>query len=478
MKKKIKEQKLYNYTTRKSNVINVSLIYPNSYYVGMSNIGFHSIYHLLNLNEDINLSRFFFSQSSQNKLYSPDKAFNLNQSDVILLSQSFELDCLNFINILTHNNINPLKTKRKETAPLILAGGIFPTINPEIYYDIVDAVFFGEIEAYSDFFLQSIRSVKTVCKENICRDVYSYFNYEAGRALLPSVPDITSESIPAHSVIISNDTSFKDYFLVEISRGCKFNCSFCLVTNLYREFRFYSKHQILNLVDKALEYTDKIGLISALTTEHPDLEEIVTEINRRGGLVNFSSLRIEKVDSKMLNLMKLNKQNTLTIAPESASPSIKKVIGKNILDDKIFEVIENSLDYNIKKVKIYFIIGFETETEKDIDKNIEFIKNVREVLLKKAGKTKTMPRIIISVSPFIPKPHTEMKDTKTHTIKEIKRRAYYIKKHILPLGGIDFHLESPQLSHAQKILSKGNKDIGQLLIKIAKEGKSLRYLSK
>ncbi len=377
-----------------------------------------------------------------------------------------------------HNGIAPLKAQRNESDPLILAGGVFPTINPDIYYDIVDAVFFGEVEAYSEFFIQSLRRVKTDVKEKIIGDIYSYFDYRENRASLPSVPDITSDSIPAHSVIITDNTSFKDYFLVEISRGCKFNCSFCLVTNLYKDFRFYSKHQILKLVDRALKHTNKIGLVSALTTEHPELESIVSEINKKGGIVNFSSLRIDKVDDRMLRLMEINQQNTLTIAPESASKSIKKLIGKNIIEDKIFEVIQNSIDYNIKKIKIYFIIGFETEADDDIKANINFIKKVREVLVKKAGKSKTMPRIIISISPFIPKPYTEMKDVGTHTIKEIKRRVSFIKKNVLPLGGIDIHLESPKLSKIQTILSNGNKYLGQFLVKIAKEGKSLRYLLK
>ncbi len=443
----------------------------------MSNIGFQAVFNYLNNEENFLVSRFFHNYSDEKKLFSLDKHFNLNQYDIILLSQSFELDLFNFIEILIHNGINPDKNKRNRNDPFIGVGGIFPTMNPSIFLNIADVIFFGEIEPYSDFFIETINEIETKGKEHIINKVNDMFKLNLqSNNFIPIISNITETSIPAHSVIITNNTSFEDYFLIEISRGCKFNCSFCLVSNIYKDFRFYNKKMIISLVEKALKFTNKIGLISALTTEHPEIIEIVEEINNKGGIVNFSSLRADRIDDNMLKLLQKNNQNILTIAPETASDKIKKIFGKNILNDKIFSIIENSINYDIKKIKLYFIIGFEGETEADIEANINFIKKVRKTLLNKLSKNKVMPKIIVSLSPLVPKPHTEMSNTKMLDLKEIERRINYIKKNLLHIGGIELHIESPKMSKIQYIIANGNYEIGEQIIGIINRNGNIRHL--
>lgn len=475
--KKIFEKFLYRYISKTRNSIKVALVYPNSYYVGMSNLGFQIVYHYLNVEEEILISRFFFSNSSDNNVFSPDKKFNLKDADIILLSQSFELDLLNFIKILINNNINIYKYKRDDNSPIIGAGGIFPSINPNIYNDIVDIVYHGEIEFYLSFFINSILNIKEYDRVEFINYVNEYLSKIRNNDAFPTI-DINQNSVPAHSVIITNQTSFNDMFLIEISRGCKYNCAFCLVTNIYKNFRFYDKSQIISLVKKAIKHTNKIGLISALTTEHPELLQIVNEINDLGGIVSFSSLRIDKINDDLLVLMQRNNQKTLTIAVETASEKLKAKISKQISNDKIFNLLENSLNYGFKKVKLYFIIGFKEEDIKDIDENIMLIKKIRELLIKKSKSIGYLPKIIISISPLIPKPYTKFSNINIFNIKEINYKLNYIKKKLYKLGGIEIHIESPVLSLVQSIISNGNKDTGELLIKLGKEGRSIRRLIK
>lgn len=370
MNKMIREKHLYTYPIKIKNPIKISILYPNTYFIGMSNLGFQALYHNFNMNSNYKLSRFFFDKNRENSIYSPDKEFNLNQSDIILISQSFELDIFNIFKMLINNNIEPYKSLRKQK-PIIGIGGIFPTINPYIYKDIMDIIFKGELENY----INNIHEILNTYHSVLNNEIVDYINENLSKFETSSVYTINKDSIPIHSAILSNHTSFKDMLLIEISRGCKYNCSFCLVTNIYKKYRCYYIDRIIQIVKKGLYYTNKIGLVSALTTEYPQLKELVNKINKLGGTVSFSSLRVDQIDDELYNLMKINSQHTLTIAPESSSKKIKKNIGKDINNDKIFRIVEKSPKYGIKKIKIYFIIGFENETDEDIMKNIQFIKS-------------------------------------------------------------------------------------------------------
>lgn len=471
-----KEISLYNYINKQHNTIKVALIYPNTYYVGMSNLGFQSIYHYLNSENDITISRFFYDNKSINMIYSPENNFELYQADIILLSQSFELDCLNFINILSYNSIPPKKHDRKANHPLIIGGGILPTMNHLIYKDIVDSVFFGEIEPNLEFLKSMIKMTKTSHKHLITDKIKKKFGEEKLIDKL-SIRNIDEYSIPVHTSIITKNTSFSNMFLIEITRGCKYACSFCLVSRLYKKFRHYHTDMILSEVKKALTYTKQIGLVSALTTEHPDLVEIVKKINEQGGIVNFSSLRIDSIDDEMLDLMRENGQNILTIAPETASKKVKKSFGKNILNDNVIDIVLRAVKKHIKKIKIYFIIGFQEETEKDIEENIKFVKQIKDSIVK-MNKLHYMPHIIINISPFVPKPFTKMETSKQLHHKEIEKRMKYMKKELLKLGGIKIHTESPKLSYIQSLISLGDSDVGEALIKMSNDKVNIRHLNR
>ncbi len=468
----IQEHFIYSYPIKYRKPLKIAVLYPNTYFIGMSNLGFQTLYHYLNLNSMLNISRFFFNEDDSKFIYSPDKKFNLDQSDIIFVSQSFELDSLNFIKILVHNKIDPFKNHRK-SYPIIIIGGVFPSINSEIYKDIVDITFKGELEVI----IHDLNIL--LCKFTLYNKIQ--FIEELKTIIIKKnskfqICNIIENSIPAHSAIISNHTTFNDTLLVEISRGCKYNCSFCLVTNLYKKFRSYNKNKILEIVRKGLKFTNKVGLVSALTTEYPDLKELILVINKIGCKVSFSSLRVDQIDDEILELLANNNQHTLTIAPETSSRKIKKNIGKNINNQKVFEIIEKSLKYGIKNIKIYFIIGFEFEDEETIDNNIEYIKKVKNVILKSPYNQGWIPHITVSISPFIPKPQTKMENVKMLDHNIIKKRIRRIKKEILPLGGITIKSESPKLSVIQSIISKGNSDVGKFLIDLAYKNENIRQL--
>jgi radical SAM superfamily enzyme YgiQ (UPF0313 family) len=475
--------------------LTIALIYPNTYYIGMSNLGFQKIYTLLNQYDDVLCERSFLPepadialhQKHRTPLFSLESQKPLKEFDLLAFSLSFELDYLQVLKILELAQIPLFCSQRTQSHPLVIAGGICATTNPEPLTDFIDLFLIGEGEVL-------LPRVLTYLLENIGSESdrnaitlglaslpgvyypsgylakYSERNIFCGLEPKPGMPPKIKrqwlpdlDQSPTSSQIITPYTEFSETFLVEVGRGCSQKCHFCLSGTLYQPLRFYSAEAILTQVKKGLPYTKRIGLISPDLTSFPDLLTLCQGIISLGGEISAPSLRINKISSPLLSLLASCGQKTITLAPEAGSYRLRKAINKDITDEEIFEAIGQVLAAGIMHMKLYFLIGLPTETQDDIATLVEMAKKVKHIAQKSFKSRKFAGNITLSLTTFIPKPSTPFERIGMETVESLKAKIKLIKRALSRVDNIIVVHDLPKWSYIQSLLARGDRLVGRFI---------------
>ena len=457
--------------------IKVALVFPNSYYLGMSSLGFHVICHEFNQHPDVSCERVFF-QESDPTIRSFETQRPLSNFDIIGFSVSFELDYFNIIKILHQARI-PLKTgERSFRDPLIIAGGICPSFNPEPLSDFIDAFVIGDGEEAINEFISEYQDYQQSNKQELLLNLshikgvyvpslYEHFYNEDGtiNRIHPQTQIerriIELDQFDTISRILTYGTEFANTFLVEVSRGCAHRCNFC-VGSYVQKCRFRSADSIIELTKSDLAgKAQKIGLVGSSVTDHPQIDYIVSSLMNMGRKLTIASMRADSVSETMLDALALSKQETITLAPEAGSERLRRVIGKYISLNVIYEVIESAIKKGIKGVKLYFMIGLPTETHEDIESIVSVVTDVKKLTQK--TKSQHTSRITISISPFVPKPQTPFQWHPMDDVKLLIQKLNFLKQEIGKLGGVRLTSSSAKWSIIQGVLSCGDRRLSNIL---------------
>ncbi len=451
--------------------IKTVIVFPNSYYLGMSSLGFQVVCYEINQHPTISCERAFF-QESNDLPRSFETQRPLSEFNIIGFSISFELDYFNILRILFKAGIPLRSNERNHKHPFIIAGGICPSFNPEPLADFIDAFFIGDgeetIHEFLSIFeiyqydrsklLESLSEIKGIYIPSLYKPDYN----EDG-----TLSDISPNTKIEHktinlddyetvSRIITPNTEFANTLLLEVSRGCLHRCKFC-VSCYVQKFRVRSADNIIKASESDLaKKAQKIGLIGSSVTDHPDIDKIAETLICMGHKITVASLRADSVSDFILDALVLSNSETITLAPEAGSDRLRKLIGKNISLDKIYNVVQSAITKGIKTVKLYFMIGLPTETQDDIKEIISMVKNVR-ALIKPRG------RVSISVSPFVPKPKTPFQLYAMENEKSLAKKLLYIKSELAKIGGIRFSANSARMSAIQGVLSRGDRRLAKVL---------------
>lgn len=433
--------------------IRVALIYPNSYWVGMSNLGLHTIYHELNRRRDTGCERVFFSPRSRKPHLSIETQRPISKFDCLAISCSFELDYLNILKMLHLAKI-PIRSKeRPGRFPLIMAGGVFTFFNFRPLANFVDFFVVGEAE-------EAIHEVMDVISS-----LFPVTSYQKKQKLLQNLAGVDGVYVPGISQkvkarridvnrydtvsrILSPYTEFKNMYLIELSRGCNRGCKFCLTGSVYGRMRTRDLQRILRAADEGLRHTKRIGLVAAAVSDYPQIDELCQRLSAKGARLSVSSLRPDSLSSALLESLVQSGQRTITIAPEVGSEKLRFFLNKSITDDQVLDAISRARDRGMKRAKLYFMIGLPTETSKDISSLIDLIKRVARILPVKC-----------SITPFIPKPKTPFGDYEIEDKRSLKAKLYEIRGKLKRCPRVSIISESLNRSLLQARLAKGDEKV-------------------
>jgi len=465
--------------------INICLVYPNTYHVGMSNLGFQGIYGLLNKREDVVCERAFLPDERDMEEYirtgtpvfSCESKRPLNKFDIVAFSISFENDYPNILKILDISKIPFSALERNEYHPLLIAGGVCCFFNPEPIAPVFDIIFVGEAEESLNEFLDEYRANGKGQKGEIKRGVlniegiyvpefyridYNNDGTIAKRIPLNNAPEKIKRRYlkdlslsPVTTAIITPEAEFSDMYLIEAMRGCPWHCRFCLVGHIYSPVRKKDLEAIKTEIDRAKEITPKIGLIGPSLTDYPHIMDVLCI---EGVDFSITSLRASAKSAGLVELLKGHK--SVSIAPEAGTERMRKVVNKKITEEDILAASELILNAGIENLRLYFMIGLPTETHEDIEGIIE--------LVKKARKISNKGNIILSISTFVPKPFTPFQRHPMESLDSVKGKLKFIKKALRDEKGVKVFHDVPKYAHMQGMFSTGDRRVFGVLKEMVK----------
>jgi len=453
--------------------ISFCLVYPNTYHVGMSNLGFQGLYGLLNRREDVVCERAFLPDDADiaeyrrtaTPVFSLENKRPLTSFDIVAFSLSFENDYPNIFRILSLSKI-PFRTDgRGDYHPLIIAGGVAVSFNPEPVALALDLVFIGEAEEAVGEFIELYKQAGD--KDGVRRKalqlegVYVPSEYEIAyledgtilrRTAKEGAPGCIQKRTvkdlsvaPLNTSVITAETEFSGMYLVEIMRGCPWNCRFCLVGNFFGPLRKKGVSQVREEIEEGKKVSEKIGIIGPSLSDYPNIGEILCI---EGVQFSITSLRASGRSAELIGLLKGHK--SVSIAPEAGTERLRSVINKQVTEQDIVTTAGHLFDCGIETLRLYFMIGLPTETEEDIEGIIDLVGKVR-ALSKKTG-------IVLSVSTFVPKPFTPFQWHPMERLDSAKKKIRQIKKSLEPKGIKVFH-DVPKYAHMQGLFSLGDRRI-------------------
>jgi radical SAM superfamily enzyme YgiQ (UPF0313 family) len=473
--------------------IPICLVFPNTYHVGMSNLGFQLLYRLLNSLPEVVCERAFLPEQrewreyerSTTPLLSLESGKPLSRFKIIAFSLPFENDFPHLLSILQLVKI-PLKAlERDPRDPLIIAGGAACTLNPEPLAPFVDLFFIGEGEEAVLEFLHAFQAagddkeglLKEACRiEGVyCPAFYEPLYDEEGRlrefAPLAGVAPARVKRrwikdpglLPSGSAILTPLTEFKEMFLMELNRGCPRRCRFCAVRAIYLPFRNRALDRLMQEADQGLQRGKRIGLVGSALGDHPGFNELCAHIVGKGGEIAISSIRADAVTEERAELLAASRHRTVTMAPEAGTERLRQVVAKGLRDEEIFSAVEALASHGIPNLKLYFIIGLPTETREDIEGICTLAKRIRHHMGKGGRKVGEMA---LSIAPFIPKAWTPFQWHPFEEVKILKKKLQTIKKGAARIPRARVLHELPKWGYVQTLLSMGDRRVAEILLKV------------
>ncbi len=291
------------------------------------------------------------------------------------------------------------------------------------------------------------------------------------------IPVCLDQHEPSASEILTDKTEFGDMFLVEVSRGCPRGCRFCSSGFIYGAFRQQPFENIVKSIDKGLGYRNRVGLVGAAVSDYSEIGRLCSYVVDRGGKVSVSSLRIDRIDSEMLDALIASGHKTISLAPEGGSQRIRDLIRKNLTEAQILDACDMLISRDILNLKLYFIIGLPGETDGDLGEMIRLIETIRERVIERGRANKRLGEITVSLNPFIPKPFTPFQWCGMEPLPSLERKVKRLESHLKRLSNVKLKVESLRESFLQALLSRGDRLLAPLLAEMA-EGASLKKAAK
>ncbi len=472
-----------------ANRLRVALIFPNTYFVGMSNLGFQTIYRLFNDDPNIVCERAFLPPKQElaalreagTRIVTLESQTPVADFDIIAFSVSFEWDYTNVLTMLRLAGVPLRAADRDYQHPLVVIGGAVTFVNPEPLAMFADVIAAGEgealVPALVDAMATSSRSeqLKRLAQ---ARGYYipSFYDveYAADGTIVKYVPrdgtgappivrkaalKTTAAVDPPSTTIFTPDTEFGSRFLIEVVRGCANLCRFCWAGYNYLPVRAFPTDRILALAQAARPHSSKAGLVSIALCDHPDIEHILRSLRDMGYSISPASLRLDDLTPTIVSILKESGERTLTIAPETGSDRLRRVINKTVTNAEILDSAELIFSSGIESLKLYYMIGLPTEDDDDLMAIRDLTLQLHQIMLKHARPRGRIGRIVASVNPLVPKPATAYQWLPMERTDVIERKMKRMRALVADIDNVYFNIKSERHSYYQALLSLGDRRI-------------------
>src|SRR5215208_6643704 len=474
--------------------LRVALAFPNTYFVGMSNLGFQTVYKLFNAEEDIVCERVFLPPKTElaaqvasgAPLITVESQTPVGEFDIFAFSVSFEWDYTNVLTLLRLAGIPKLVADRTDHDPLVMIGGAVTFVNPEPLAPFADIISAGEGEALIPSLVRAFSAAtdrddllrRLVLERGFYVPAFYDVQYAGDGTIAAFVPRDgtgappvvrkaalkTTEAVdPPATSIFTPDTEFGSRFLVEVVRGCANLCRFCWAGYNYLPVRAFPTDRILELAQTARTHSAKAGLVSIALCDHPDIEHILRSLKDMGYSISPASLRLDDLTPTIVGLLKDSGERTLTIAPETGTDRLRRVINKTITNEEILDRAELIFSTGIESLKLYYMIGLPTEEDADLVAIRDLTLQLHEIMLKHARARGRIGRIVASVNPLVPKPGTAYQWLPMAAADEIERKMKRMRSLVAGIDNVYFNIKSERHSYYQALLSLGDRRIAPVI---------------
>lgn len=482
------------------------MVYPNTYEVGMSSLGLQIVYTLLNEREDVVCERFFLPSGGEEYL-SIESGRLLTDFSFVFFSVSFEHDYLNVVKSFQLAGLEPFTEKRwiHRQQPLVVFGGVACFMNPEPLAPFADVIIVGEAEPLLDEFItfleahegeierqiylgEAMQIFQGVYVPHLYAPLYDESGKFCGMGASPSLPKrikrVNMEQCQqaAHSELLTPAAEFADLYLTELGRGCSRGCRFCTAGFIYRPPRLWDGDAVVDGLQHRNEDVSRIGLIGMEMASDITLAHVSTYLLESGCALSFSSLRADRVNAGLTELLAQSELKSVAIAPDGTSERLRRVINKGLDEGDLLRGATRLVEAGIFKLKVYVMVGLPTETYEDLDEFIDLIGRLKgeiDTIGKRRGR---LTEIYLSVNCFVPKPWTpfqyhpfgisqpqpsQQQSSSKDALVNLKEKIAYLKKGIRPLDNVHFQADKPENALFQAVLARGDRRLAKVLVDMA-----------
>ena len=485
--------------------LRVALAFPNTYFVGMSNLGFQTVYRLFNELEDVVCERVCLpgrqelqaALASGQPLRTIESDTPVRDFDIFAFSVSFEWDYTNVVSMLRLAGIPVRAESRTKHDPLIVIGGAVTFVNPEPLAPFADVIAAGEGEEL----IPSLMSALSAADDRA--DLLHRLTAERG-FYIPSFYDVryngdgtiaayeptpgsgappvvkkaavksTERMDPPSTRIFTPDTEFGSRFLIEVVRGCANLCRFCWAGYNYLPVRAFPADRILELAREARAYATRAGLVSIALCDHPEIERILSGLLEMGYSISPASLRLDDLTEEIVGMLHQSGERSITIAPETGSDRLRRVINKTVTNAEILDKTDLIFRSGMDNLKLYYMIGLPTETDEDLASIRDLTAQLRDVMLAHARPTGRIGRIVASVNPLIPKPGTAYQWLPMEDPAITDRKGKRLRNLVADLDNVYFNIKSERHSYYQALLSLGDRRVAPAIEAAERNGGNWR----
>jgi radical SAM family uncharacterized protein len=481
-----------------------ALVYPNTYAVGMSNLGFQTIYRHLNELPDVVCERVFLPdpedlpeyQRTGTGPFSLESKRPLAQFDLVGFSITYEGDYINTLRLLRMAGIPLRPEDRHPEDPIVLMGGVCAFANPEPVAPFMDFVVVGEGEEIVGEIVAAYREAfGTVSLADRRRDdlldrlapvpgIYvpqryavSYQDDGTIADVLPergAPPVVTKRRLKkvddfrTMSLLRTPNAEYGHLALLEVGKGCGRGCRFCLEGQIYRPVRHRSLETLRETVREIKKDSNRVGLVGACVSDYPWIGGLMKVLEEEGLEVSISSIRADSLTEELVSSLRRGGHRTLTVAPEAGTERLRRVIRKDISDAQIYEACALVRAHGIPNLKCYFMIGLPTETDEDIEAIPDLATRLLERLRVPSGQGEPFGRLTLSISSFVPKPWTPFQWVAFDPVNRLEAKLRTIKAGVRRLHNVRVLHENPREAFLQALLARGDRRVADFLEEAAR----------